>query len=59
MTKEIEEYIKKTATKHGVSFEEAMQYKITQEYIKYKEGNNDSYNYHRNDLLDTDNIKCC
>lgn len=63
MTKQekIEEYLKKVATKHGVTIEEAKEFKLTQNYISYieKEGKDDSNNNHRDDLLDTDNIKCC
>lgn len=63
MTKQekIEEYIRKTATKHNVSLEEARAYKMTQNFIEYmeKEGKDDSNNYNRDDLLDVDNIKCC
>ena len=63
MTKQekIEEYIRKTATKHNVSLEEARAYKMTQNFIEYmeKEGKDDSNNYNRDDLSDVDNIKCC
>ena len=39
MTKseKIQAYIKKVATKHDVSCEEAEKFKLTQEYIKYIE----------------------
>ena len=59
--KKIEEYLKKVATKHGVTLEQAKEFKLTQNYIAYmeKEGKDDSNNNHRDDLLDTDNIKCC
>ena len=63
MTKQekIEEYLKKAATKHGVTIEEAKEFKLTQNYISYieKEGKDDINNNHRDDLPDTDNIKCC
>lgn len=63
MTKQekIEEYLKKVATKHGVTIEEAKEFKITQNYIEYmeKEGRDDIDNNNRNDLSDIDNIKCC
>jgi len=63
MTKQekIEEYIKRVAKKHGVTTEQAKEFKLTQNYISYieKEGKDDSNNNHRDDLLDVDNIKCC
>lgn len=63
MTKheKIEEYLKKVATKHGVTIEQAKEFKLTKDYISYmeKEGKDDSNNYNRDDLLDADNIKCC
>ena len=63
MTKQekIEEYLKKVATKHGVTIEEAKEFKITQNYIEYmeKEGRDDIDNNNRNDLSNADNIKCC
>lgn len=39
MTKQekIEEYIRKTARKHGITCDEAKRLKLTQEYIKYIE----------------------
>jgi len=63
MTKQqkIEEYLKKVATKHRVTIEEAKEFKLTKDYISYmeKEGKDDSNNYDRHDLPDSDNIKCC
>lgn len=63
MTKQekINEYLIKAARKHGCTIEEVKEFKMTQNYITYmeKEGKDDSNNYNRHDLPDTDNIKCC
>ena len=34
----IKEYVRKYATKHEISIEEAMNHKVVLEYIKYLEG---------------------
>lgn len=62
MTKKekIDEYIRKTAEKHGVSFEEAKGFKMTQNVIAYmeKEVKDDTGIVHSTDLLDIDDKSC-